>query len=132
MSKFAAIKSAGTNGVNYDVGNDDIVNKLEAWDAQYGIEVSEISQDSVKVTFNALPDDVAGLAKEIYEFCPDVIDQGFGVMDEMVEMMEESGQPLDPAVAELVEGVDFDDDDFGEVLLQRSLSSTRAVTLWWD
>jgi hypothetical protein len=52
--------------------------------------------------------------------------------DDMVEMMAEAGQQITPEVAQLIEGVDFETEDFGEVLLQRSLKSTHQVGLWWD
>ena len=132
MSKFTVIKEQNTNGANYEITNDDILKKLEHWDSQYGIEISDVAADRVLVTFNSLPTDVEALAKDIYEFCPDVIEQHFGVMDEMVEMMEETGQELDPELAKLIDGVDFEDENFGEILLQKSLLATKSVGLWWD
>ena len=50
---------------------------------------------------------LSSLVAEIYEFCPDVIDQNLGCMDDMVDMMKESGQKLSPEVEKLIEGVDF-------------------------
>ncbi len=132
MNKFDTIKENGTGGPNYDVSTEDVINKLKQWDSQYGIEISEVSHDQVLVKFNSLPDNLESFAKEIYDFCPDVIDQHFGCMDEMVEMMDETGQELDPGTAELIEGVDLEDEDFGEVLLQKSIKSTQSVSLWWD
>ncbi len=132
MSKFDSIRQAGTDGINYDLTNEDIVAKLMAWDEAYGIDIAEVGHDRALVTFQTLPDDVMALAAEIYAFCPDVIDQGFGCMDDMVEMMAEANQPLEPETTQLIEGVDFADDDFGLKILERSLRTTRQVALWWD
>lgn len=132
MSKFALVKEKETNGINYYVTTDDIIEKLKQWDSQYGIEISEVEHDRLVVTFPSLPDNLDALAKDIYEFCPDVIEQHFGCMDDMVEMMEQSGQELAPEIAQLIEGVDFETENFGEVLLQKSLKSTHQVGLWWD
>ena len=132
MSKFDVLNEKGTNGGNYDVSTDTIIEKLKQWDSNYGIEISEVEHNSLLVTFKSLPDDLVVLTNEIYEFCPDVIDQHFGSMDEMVDMVEETGQELTPEMAQLIEGVDFEKEDFGEELLQRSLRSTHAVSLWWD
>lgn len=132
MSKFEVLNDKGTNGENYDVSTDTIIEKLKQWDSNYGIEISDVEHNSLFVTFKSLPDDLVILANEIYEFCPDVIDQHFGCMDEMVEMMDETGQELTPEMAQLIEGVDFENEDFGEELLRRSLRSTHAVSLWWD
>jgi hypothetical protein len=129
-SKFAQVYEKGTNGINYDLSTDDIVAMLERWDALYSIEISDVDNDRLLVQFASLPDDLSDLAKEIYEFCPDVIDQHFGCMDDMVEMMGD--EELPPELADLVEGVDFEDENFGEILLQRALKSSKAVALWWD
>ena len=50
---------------------------------------------------------LSSLVAEICEFCPDVIDQNLGCMDDMVDMMKESVQKPSPDVEKLVEGVDF-------------------------
>lgn len=50
----------------------------------------------------------------------------------MIDAAEEMEQELDPRILELVEGVDFDDDDYGLVLLARSLNRDKVVVLWWD
>ncbi len=110
----------------------DMIATLERWDAAYGIEAEVGAGSLLLVNFKTLPADVSPLAAEIYEFCPDVVDQNFGCMDVMVEMMEASGQPLSEEIAALIKGVDFSDDDFGHVLLRRSLEHTRSVGLWWD
>ena len=135
MSKFDALLQAGTNGANYDKSTEDIIAKLEAWDASHGIEVADVAPDRVTVKFSKLPDDLTQLGKDIYAFCPDVIDQHFGCMDEMdemVEMVEMMGDAIKPELAELVDGVDFDDPEFGQVLLRRSLTRSKSVSLWWD
>lgn len=132
MSKLDAIKENGTSGPNYDVSTEDVIKKLKQWDSQFGIEISEVSHDHVLVEFNSIPDNLKSFAKEVYDFCPDVIDQHFGCMDEMVEMMEETGQEIAPEIADLIEGVDLEDEGFGEVLLQKSIKATQSVSLWWD
>jgi hypothetical protein len=35
-------------------------------------------------------------------------------------------------LAELIAGIDFEDEHFGEILLQRSLQQNKTLTLWWD
>lgn len=48
----------------------------------------------------------------------------------MVNTMEAAALP--PEVAEFIEGVNFEDESFGEVLLQRSLERSKQLSLWWD
>jgi hypothetical protein len=105
---------------------------LKDWDARYGIELSDVKFDAVLVRFDRLPDDVMSLAKDIYEFCPDTIDQHFGCVAEMLNLAEETGEGMPTEMAELVEGVDLDDEDYGLELLRRSLVKHRTAALWWD
>jgi hypothetical protein len=128
--KFQELYEKHTNGINCDLDTDDIVQRLEQWDALYSIEISDVEDDALVVRFASLPDDLTEFAKEIYEFCPDTIDQHFGCMDDMVGFIGDGELP--PDLAELLEGINFEDEDFGELLLQRSLKSTKELMLWWD
>lgn len=132
MSKFDILKEKQTNGYNYDIGPDDIIKKFEEWDKQHGIETSGVDFNAVVAKFNSLPENIEGLAQEVYDLCPDIIDQGFGEMDGMIEFKEEIGEELSPEIQKLIEGVDFQDENFSMVLLQRSLKYSSQVSLWWD
>lgn len=108
------------------------IEHLKGWDAQYGIELSDAKFDAVVVRFDRLPDDVMPLARDIYEFCPDTVDQHFGCVAEMLSLAEETGEDVPPEMAELMEGVDLEDEDHGLELLRRSLVKHKTVALWWD
>lgn len=47
----------------------------------------------------------------------------------MIEMMEETAHKLTPELVQLIEGVDFEKEDFGEVLLRKSSKAIRLVSL---
>ena len=130
--KFKEVHEKRTNGINCEITNDDVIKKLTKWDEQFTINVSEIEGDRVTIHFENLPDELEVLAKEIYEFCPDVIEQGYGCMDDMVEMAEEYGHEVPPEIQKLIEGVDFSDENFGLKLLQRDLKDKKMIGLWWD
>ena len=132
MDKYQRLLDMGTNGCNYDLDTADIIQKLQVWDAKYGIELTEVESDQLIVTFSNLPDDLTELALEIYEFCPDTIDQGFGCTDDMINMLQESQQEIPAELQEMIEGIDFDDENFGLEILKRSLISTKELFLWWD
>jgi hypothetical protein len=132
MIDIDRLRSLHTNGCNYNVFTDDIIAKLQEWDAQYGIRTSEITGDAVTVQFDSVPDDTRPLAVEIFRFCPDTVAQNFGCYAEMIDAAEEMEQELDPRILELADGVDFDDDDYGLELLARALKRDKVVTLWWD
>jgi len=130
--KFAELYAQRTDGINCGFTTDDVVRVLTDWDERFGIEISEVGGDRVVVRFAKLPEDLASFASEVYEFCPDVIEQGFGCMGEMVEMSEETGRDIPADIQALIEGVDFEDSNYGLTLLTRDLKARRCVALWWD
>ena len=128
--KFRQLYEKHTNGINCDLDTDDIVQRLEQWDELCSIEISDVEPDGLVVRFATLPDDLSTFAKEIYEFCPDIIDQHFGCMDDMLDTLGLSALP--PDLVELMAGIDLENENFGEILLQRSLQQSKTLTLWWD
>ena len=61
---------------------------------------------------------------------PTAFNHEFCQSTSMVNTMEAAALP--PEVAEFIEGVNFEDESFGEVLLQRSLERSKQLSLWWD
>ncbi|WP_458576359.1 DUF4253 domain-containing protein [Aliamphritea spongicola] len=77
------LKVAQTDGINHDLTNDLIVSRLESWDKAYGIDIWQAESDTIQLTFKTLPDDIAAFQEEIYAFCPDIIDQGSGDINDI-------------------------------------------------
>lgn len=89
MDKFAAIREAGIDGLNYDLTTDDIIAKLREWDERFGIEVN-VADASIVVTFETLPEAPFDfVCEEVGEFCIDAITQVVGSDEEAVERLEE-------------------------------------------
>lgn len=132
MNKFDIITEQGTNGINCDITTKDIVEKLKKWDSLYGVTIDAVAHDRFELRLNSLPSDMESFAKEVYAFCPDIVDQGFGCLDEMVEMMEESGQPIPSETQKLISGIDFNDEDYGVKLLQKAIEESKEISFWWD
>jgi hypothetical protein len=128
--KFQQLYEKHTNGINCGLHTEDIVQRLEQWDTLYTIEISDVEQDGLVVRFASLPDDLNEFVREIYEFCPDTIEQHFGCIDDIVNTL--GAEALPPELAELIEGVNFEEENFAEILLQRSLERSKLLVLWWD
>ena len=132
MLDVETLRATRTNGCNYDIATDDIIAKLQAWDTTYGIEISDIAVDAVTVHFKKIPEDTRPLAEEIYKFCPDTVSQNFGCYEEMLDSVEEMDEEVAAKIMELTDGIDFNDENYGVVLLARSLKRDKLVGLWWD
>ncbi len=86
--KYDILRALGTNGKNYGVDTEEIIHKLVEWDKQCGIHVIGADGDWVEVKFNRLPKDTRKFAEEIYEFCPDVVDQHSGNAETLEESLK--------------------------------------------
>lgn len=78
-----------TDGINYDLENEDVVKKISEWKSKYGLIVIGCSRDWLQIQFEKLPTDIDAFAKEVYEFCPDSVDQGVGTIDKLKEVIKE-------------------------------------------
>jgi hypothetical protein len=129
---LALVREAGTGGPNFDLDNDAIIARLQQWQSLCSFRVVSADYDAIEIQFDTLPKDMDAFAKELYQFCPDLVDQGTGCMAEMLEMAEETGQEIAPEIQKLIEGVDFSDENYGVEILKREVQLRKAVSLWWD
>lgn len=83
--QYEVIRIMNTEGVNYDVTNDMVIEKIKQWDDLVGLRIIVAQSDRVEASIEKLPEDVEGFTQQVYELCPDVIDQGYGDMEEMIK-----------------------------------------------
>lgn len=86
--QFDILRIVKTDGVNFDIMNEDIIKKFKEWDSKYGIEIYGADYAQVDIWIKN-PKDIESLSKEIYEFCPDIIDQGLGDIIVLEKMIRE-------------------------------------------
>jgi hypothetical protein len=78
-----------TDGCNYGLDTEAIINKLRDWEVT---EVLGVGRDWVEFDFGRFADDEMALATELYEFCPDIIEQGLGSVEELADCLDVSTQ----------------------------------------
>jgi len=71
-----------TDGANYGFQTHDIIAWLQQLSARCKFELTGAADDWVALRFETLPPDICAFAQEVYEFCPDSVDQGIGLMSE--------------------------------------------------
>ncbi|RZM03303.1 MAG: DUF4253 domain-containing protein [Pedobacter sp.] len=77
-SELDILRYRCTNAYNYDLGPEEVLAKIEDLDKRLGVTVVGCAMDWVELRFDKLPEDMDAFADEIYEFCPDSVDQGVG------------------------------------------------------
>ena len=83
-NQYEILKMMNTEGPNYDVTNKQVINKIKEWDKKVGLKIIVADEARVEAFITKLPDKLSKFTQEIYELCPDVIEQGYGDMDEMI------------------------------------------------
>jgi len=87
--QFDIVRFQGTDGINYEIENDEVIGKLMEWDAKYGIEIIGADYDWVEFTLKKLPQNITAFSEEVYEFCPDSVEQGAGELSELEKLISE-------------------------------------------
>ena len=86
---YQLIAAFQTNGANYDLGPADIAQWLRELEEEIPFRLTGIGWDFLKGYFLAPRDDPHDLAARIYEFCPDLVDQGVGDAAGLAESLAE-------------------------------------------
>lgn len=81
-----------TDGINYDLEHEAVMERYKQWDAKYGLKLIGAGTDWLEAEITQPPEDWLAFAKEVYEFCPDVVDQGTGDVASLAKEMQESGR----------------------------------------
>jgi len=103
---YTVMLDEGTNGANYDLDTESILERLQTWEEESAFEVLDVGPANVTLRFGSLPKDLEAFAAEAYEFCPD-----------------------------LASDYDYEDDatDQGAIdAIAHGLSEERILRLWWD
>jgi len=79
-----------TDGINHDYENEDIVSKISEWNDKFGLTVIGCGRDWLELEFKKLPADLDAFSEEVYEFCPDSVDQGVGEVENLKLMIKET------------------------------------------
>ncbi|MDD9941265.1 MAG: DUF4253 domain-containing protein [Myxococcales bacterium] len=91
-SQFAILRLARSDAVNYDMGTEALIRTLSAWDAEYGVDVLHAETDTIELALENRPSEPLDLAKRVYEFCPDSVDQGTGTVEKLAEAIASTGE----------------------------------------
>lgn len=158
---FAIIRFRRSDGGNYDISTADIIDRLTAWSEICAFDVVGASSDWVALQFQRLPEKICAFAEEVYQFCPDSVGQGVGLLHEENELEKfKAARRLCPEISTAVMHREADalakiqdvapellgqfqdllhavggystPTDMGVRLLAYEMQRTRYLFLWWD
>ncbi len=87
-SDIEVLKWRQTNGINYDIENDSLISKLQEWKSNFDFILLGAGMDWLQIQFITQPPNFDKFAEEVYEFCPDIVDQGIGDVEKLAPEMK--------------------------------------------
>ena len=84
------VAGVGTAGWNYDLDTAAVASRLREWDRRYGLLLIGAGDDWFEAEFSRPPPDLGAFAREVYAFCPDVVDQGTETVEALAAEMKRS------------------------------------------
>ena len=85
---YEALRVMGTNGWNYDISPEMVAAQMRKWDSAFGLIIEGVGFDWLQASFKKQPADMQTFAKEVYEFCPDAVDQGIETVEALASEMK--------------------------------------------
>lgn len=89
-----AVALMQTNGANWDLNPSDVVSWLEKLEKKQPFELSNITRDRLEGAFQTPIAEPERLAQSMYQFCPDIVDQGCGSLEVLVQELKKAPATL--------------------------------------
>lgn len=86
--QYEVIKQIKTDGINYDIDTDSLINIVKGFDSKYSLSLTGTSGDWCEFKINKEPADWLAFAKEAYAVCPDIVDQGTGTVEALADELK--------------------------------------------
>jgi len=92
QNQFDILRIAQSDAANYDMETDDIIRKLEEFDLKFGIDIFHAESDTIEFEFKQLPENLMAFSQDLYEFCPDIVDQGLETVENLENEIAVTGR----------------------------------------
>jgi hypothetical protein len=82
-NKYDVVALMATSGNDFEVPNSGVIKWMKELERQQPFLLTGISYDHLEGAFTTPIRDADGLAERMYQFCPDIVDQGTGTIQEL-------------------------------------------------
>jgi hypothetical protein len=77
-----------TNGEDDDVSHEAIIAQLREWEQQNPFDIIGAENDWVELELKTVPKDLMSFAEDVYDFCPDAVDEGAASVKELANQVK--------------------------------------------
>jgi hypothetical protein len=88
--QYEILRIMHTDGDDYDISNEDVIERLKEWEKSSPFDILGADNDWVEIEFKTLPKDLKAFVEEVYDFCPDAVDQGPGSVDDLIKEIQQT------------------------------------------
>ncbi len=88
--QYEILRIMHTDGDDYDISNDDVIERLKEWEKSSPFDIIGADNDWVEIEFKSLPKDLKAFVEEVYDFCPDAVDQGPGSVSALMSEIQQT------------------------------------------
>jgi hypothetical protein len=88
LDEAGYLAMARPDAINYGMDHDALMKHLAPWRQRYGLRLFGAGGDWMQFDITQPPADWLAFAHEVYELCPDVVDQGTGDVASLAREME--------------------------------------------
>lgn len=88
--KYELLSELQTDGINYDITNDSLLNLIRVLDNEYELDLIGAGNDWCEFIINKEPVDWMKLSHECYRISPDVVNQGVGTVEALAHGMQQT------------------------------------------
>ena len=88
--QYDILRVMHTDGDDYDISNSDVIERLKEWEKCSPFDIIGADNDWVEIEFKTLPKDLKAFAEEVYDFCPDAVDQGPGSIGGLITEIQQT------------------------------------------
>jgi hypothetical protein len=90
--QYEILRIMHSDGDDYDISNQDVIDRLKEWEIHSPFDILGADVDWVEIEFKILPKDLKAFAEEVYDFCPDAVDQGTGSTAELAKEIQKTNK----------------------------------------
>jgi hypothetical protein len=90
--KYAVMAFTGVDGINYDIDNTLVIKWMKRLEKTHPYLMTGCGFDFLSGRFKSKVADPKALAKSMYEFCPDIVDQGTGSLEALADELAQKNE----------------------------------------
>ncbi len=88
--QYEILRIMHTDGDEYDISNQDVIDRLKEWEKIASFDVIGADSDWVEIEFKTLPKDLKAFVEEVYDFSPDAVDEGPGTIEGLIKEIKKT------------------------------------------